>query len=62
MLRAWLDVAGNTCTRDEHHISRQTVIVIETGRYAPSLELATRLARVSGREADDVFFWRDDLP
>lgn len=44
------------------NITRQTVIAIEAGRYAPSLELAMRLARVFGRGVDDVFFWRDDAP
>lgn len=41
-------------------ITRQTIIAIEAGRYAPSLELAMRLARVFGRGVDDVFFWRDE--
>lgn len=41
-------------------ITRQTVIAIEAGRYAPSLELAMRLARVFERGVDAVFFWRDD--
>jgi putative transcriptional regulator len=40
-------------------ITRQTVIAIEGGRYAPSLELAMRLARVFQRGVDEVFFWRD---
>lgn len=38
-------------------ITRQTVIAIEGGRYAPSLELAMRLARSFGLGVDDVFFW-----
>ena len=42
-------------------ITRQTIIAIEAGRYAPSLELAMRLARVFGRGVDDVFFWRDEV-
>ena len=41
-------------------VTRQTVIALEAGRYAPSLELAFRLARVFGRRVDEVFFWRDD--
>lgn len=41
-------------------VTRQTVIALEAGRYAPSLELAFRLARVFGKRVDDVFFWRDD--
>jgi putative transcriptional regulator len=41
-------------------VTRQTVIALEAGRYAPSLELAFRLCRVFGRRVDEVFFWRDD--
>lgn len=40
-------------------ITRQTVIAIEGGRYAPSLELAMRLAHVFGRGVNEVFFWRE---
>ncbi|MGV9008650.1 helix-turn-helix transcriptional regulator [Brevundimonas sp.] len=39
-------------------VTRQTIISLEAGRYAPSLELAMRLAFVFGRPVDDVFFWR----
>ena len=42
-------------------VTRQTVVALETGRYAPSLELAMRLARVFGKCVDDVFFWKDGL-
>lgn len=38
-------------------ITRQTIVAIEGGRYAPSLELAMRIADVFGRRVDDVFFW-----
>lgn len=41
-------------------VTRQTIIAIENGRYAPSLELAMRLARAFDRRVDDVFFWIDD--
>ena len=41
-------------------ITRQTIIALEAGRYAPSLELAFRLARVFGRRVDEVFFWREE--
>ena len=40
-------------------VTRQTIIAIEGGRYAPSLELAMRLARVFKRGVDEVFFWQD---
>lgn len=40
-------------------IARQTIIAIEAGQYAPSLELAMRLAQVFDRRVDDIFFWRE---
>lgn len=43
-------------------ITRQTIVALEGGRYAPSLELAMRLALVFGRRVDDIFFWRDEPP
>lgn len=39
-------------------VTRQTIIALEAGRYAPSLELAMRLAFVFRRPVDDLFFWR----
>lgn len=38
-------------------VTRQTIIALEAGRYAPSLALAMRLALVFGRRVDDVFYW-----
>jgi putative transcriptional regulator len=43
-------------------ITRQTIVALEGGRYAPSLELAMRLAHLFGRTVDEVFFWRDGAP
>lgn len=40
-------------------VTRQTIVALETGRYAPSLELAMRLATVFGVRVDDVFHWVD---
>jgi putative transcriptional regulator len=42
-------------------ITRQTIVALEAGHYAPSLELAMRLARVFNRGVDDVFFWHDEV-
>jgi putative transcriptional regulator len=39
-------------------ITRQTVIAIEAGRYAPSLELAMRMAWVFSKPVDALFYWR----
>lgn len=36
--------------------SRQTIIAIERGKYAPSLPLAFRISRVFGRPLDTIFF------
>jgi putative transcriptional regulator len=43
-------------------ITRQTVISLEAGRYAPSLELAMKLALVFGCPVENVFFWRTPPP
>ena len=40
-------------------VIRQTIVALETGRYAPSLELAMRLATVFGCSVDDLFHWLD---
>lgn len=40
-------------------VTRQTIVALETGRYAPSLELAMRLAGVFRLGVDDVFFWTE---
>ena len=39
--------------------TRQTIIAIEAEKYAPSLELAFRLARAFGRTVDDVFHFHE---
>lgn len=41
-------------------VTRQTIIALEAGKYAPSLELAFRLARTFGVGVEDVFRWRED--
>jgi putative transcriptional regulator len=40
-------------------VTRQTIIALEAGRYAPSLELAFRLARALGRNLDEVFQYQE---
>ena len=36
-------------------VSRQTVNALETGKYDPSLPLAFKIARLFGRQIEDVF-------
>jgi putative transcriptional regulator len=38
-------------------VTRQTIIAIEQGRYAPSLPLAFRIARAFGAKIEDVFLF-----
>lgn len=40
---------------DQVGATRQTILAIEAGKYAPSLELAFRIARAFGRGVEDVF-------
>jgi putative transcriptional regulator len=49
---------------DKAGVTRQTIIAIEAGKYAPSLPLAFRIARVFDASVEDVFQYEggDDLP
>lgn len=38
-------------------VTRQTIIALEAGRYAPSLELSFRIAHAFGVGVEDVFQW-----
>lgn len=41
-------------------LTRQTIAAIEQGRYAPTLEVAFRIAYVFGKPLDAVFHWTPD--
>jgi putative transcriptional regulator len=45
---------------DDLGVSRQTIIAIENGRYAPSLDLAIRIARHFQLNVEDIFSLVDD--
>ena len=45
---------------DRVGVTRQTIIAIEAGKYAPSLPLAFKLARAFGVSIEDVFQFDDD--
>ncbi len=40
---------------DKAGVTRQTIIAIESGKYAPSLPLAFRIAKAFNRPIDQVF-------
>jgi putative transcriptional regulator len=41
-------------------VTRQTILAIENGKYAPTLELAFRVARHFGVGVEDVFTYHND--
>ena len=45
---------------DKVSVTRQTIIAIEAGKYAPSLPLAFRIARTFGVPIEDVFQYQNE--
>jgi len=37
------------------NVTRQTIIALEAGKYLPSLYLAIKIARVFGKQVEEVF-------
>lgn len=44
---------------DKAGVTRQTIIAIEAGKYAPSLTLAFRIARAFNSRIEDVFQYEE---
>ncbi len=47
---------------DKVNVTRQTIIATESGRYAPSLPLAFKIAHVFGVPIEQVFQYDNDKP
>jgi len=45
---------------DRVHVTRQTIIAIEQGRYSPSLEVAFRIANAFRVPLNDVFHYQEE--
>jgi putative transcriptional regulator len=45
---------------DKVGVTRQTIIAIESGKYAPSLPLAFKIARAFGKPIEDIFQYEDE--
>ena len=45
---------------DRVHVTRQTIIAIEQGRYSPSLEMAFLIARVFDVPLNEVFQYQEE--
>jgi putative transcriptional regulator len=41
-------------------VTRQTIIAIESGKYAPSLPLAFKIARAFGKPIENIFKYEDE--
>lgn len=54
-LRFFADEMSQQHLAEKVGASRQTIIAIEAGKYAPSLELAFRIADAFGVEITEVF-------
>ncbi len=40
-------------------VTRQTILALEAGKYAPTLDLAFRIARAFGKPLEEVFTYDD---
>ncbi|MBN1972008.1 MAG: helix-turn-helix transcriptional regulator [Sedimentisphaerales bacterium] len=47
---------------DKVGVTRQTIIATESGRYAPSLPLAFKIAQTFGVSIEQVFQYDDEKP
>lgn len=47
---------------DQVGVTRQTINAVEGGKYAPSLEVAFRIARALGAPLEQVFRYGEDAP
>ena len=54
-LRFFADEISQQALAEKTGVSRQTIIAIEGGKYAPSLELAFRIADAFDVKIDEVF-------
>jgi putative transcriptional regulator len=45
---------------DRTEVSRQTIISLEKGHYNPSILLAFRLARMFGKNVEDIFLYEEE--
>ena len=47
---------------DKTGVTRQTIIAIEAGKYAPSLPLAFKIAKTFGIPIEQVFQYNNEIP
>lgn len=59
-LRFHHDEMTQAALAKEVHVTRQTIVAIEKGKYAPSLELAFRIAYAFGVPLEEVFSYQPE--
>ncbi len=57
--RAEMDITQGELA-ERINVSRQTVNAIESGKYVPSTILALKMAKVFGKNVEEIFFLEDD--
>ena len=45
---------------DKLKVTRQTILAIEKGKYAPSLELAFKISELFNVKIEDVFLYKEN--
>lgn len=45
---------------DDAEVSRQTIISLESGKYNPSILLAYKIARIFGKNIEEVFIFEEE--
>ena len=56
--RAELDITQGELA-EKIDVSRQTINAIESGKYVPSTVLALKMAKVFGKNVEEIFFLED---
>ncbi len=46
---------------DKVHVSRQTIISLESGKYNPSIFLAYNIAKVFSKSIEEVFIFEEEI-
>lgn len=57
--RAEMDITQGELA-EKINVSRQTINAIESGKYVPSTVLALKMAKVFGKNVEEIFILEDD--
>ena len=57
--RAELDITQGELA-EKINVSRQTINAIESGKYVPSTVLALKMAKVFGKNVEEIFFLEEN--